>query len=244
MKPSKSSNVGARFTVDRTGAAMIEMVLALPLLFVVLALIYFMGTRMMWVQRDEMMARYETWRAVHHGPSPSIQNSVDALELNEAFHHNLADYVNVDAHHRPANYETMDDLVALAQQEPNEQLGDYLQEIVDTWPGNVRLRFTSEHEPENEYFSQFGSSVTRAHTRIAQPWWQYWPGLVQYQDGGAPMNHGVSPESLIRDYFFEDFDDTLNNSIRGDNDWAQSIRNFYVRRPGYAGPNVWDDPDE
>lgn len=223
---------------------MIEMVLSLPLFFIVLALIYFMGTRMMWVQRDEMMARYETWRAVHNGPSPSIIREVDGEELNEAFHHNRAANVAVNANGRPANYETMDDLLTIAQQEQNEQVGEYLQDVLSRWPGNYHVGFTSDHDPENEYFSRFGSTITRRHVRMAQPWWQYWPGRVQYPDGGSPLNQGVSPETLIRDYFFQEFDDTLSNSLNSDNDWVQAIRSFYLRWPGYAGPNVWNDPDD
>lgn len=226
----------------RLGAAMIEMVLSLPLFFVVFALIFFLGTRMNWVQRQEMMGRYETWRAVHNGTGPRIRNNADAGDLNEAFLLNRAEYVSVNANHRPDDYETMDDFVSVAQESENLVLGDYVADMISRFPGNYRVRLTGENEARLNVFSEFGSSVARGHVRIHQPWWQYWPGRNQPSSGTSPGG-SVTNESLIRDHFFEDFDDTLETMENNNNDWARSIRTFYLRRPGYGGPTVWVDPN-
>lgn len=63
---STNSRPGCTTTVRHRGSAMIEAVLALPLIMLILVLLFFMGRGMVRVQRARMMDRFEAWRLVNH----------------------------------------------------------------------------------------------------------------------------------------------------------------------------------
>ena len=228
----------------RRGAAMIEMVVSLPLIFVIIALTFFFGTRMWRLQQAEAMARYEAWGMVHAGPSPKTYNYYNNSELNVAFMNNTAASVDTVRHDADDPYDAVTDFLDELYSYDTD-MGDYTRQMVEQFPATVRVDFQTTHNAENELFSRMSGTLDRSHRRLAQPWWLYWPGRVMYENTGEtpPILDGVANQTLLRDVFFQDFDDSMTTLANSDNDWAEAIRDFYLAWPGYRGPTVWDNSD-
>ena len=240
-----------RLTTQPAGAAMIEMVLCLPLIFVVIILMYFMGSRMWYLQQTEFVIRYETWRAVHNGPSPrgyisSGSSTWNTDELRESFFGDQIDSLGIGwVSELREPYEAFEEFSqTVASEMPDSNIDSYLEEVVNQQPQNVALQTNVNLSSQTQYLDQFASSITRRHARIGQGWWVFWPGRVQYEDGQTPpLNAGVDNQTELRDSFYRDFHESMSTQTQG-NAWATSIRDFYQRRPWYRGPEVYESDDE
>lgn len=194
------------------GAAMMEMVMVLPLIITVLVLMWFLGTRLELLQHTEQHARLRAWRQVHADTGRT----------------------------REANYEVVQRYVTDVTAE-DQAAGDLLDEMLDRFPANLHASSSADATPTMPLLSGFEASFSRDHERIDRAWWEYYPGLTSYEEGGraeSPLIHGNTMHYILRDAFFQDFDNTLGTMADSGNDWAEAMQDFYQHWPGYEGPRL------
>jgi hypothetical protein len=218
----------------RLATAMSEMVLVLPLLFVVLSLLIYLGRGVVRVQRALVMDRYETWRLAEHAPGPGIDNAVDSPQLNQLFFGEHAE--NIYGRVRGGfSDEALEQMIAIAYGH-STLAGTLAQTHTDQADTGLTVRFTINHTTGNRLWQRFDGPIRHDHTRIGHDWaylngWRANPWVRI-----GPYGQGVL--GPVRDIFLQDFDRDLEQIDRQDNDLARRIRNLYLQEPEYRGPTV------
>lgn len=231
--------------LKRSGTAMGEMVLVLPLLMLILALLIFFGRGVVRGQHAQVMDRYEAWRSVSAAPGPAAQGATDNPQLNQLFFGANAESIEYDlSSYFPGLAGDELTRAAAAVNAPNEY---HLSELVETsLRYNDRGRtvtFNTQHANRRRVWERFDQPTRHRHTRLGNDWAHVngWNADADQQGLGGTANwrrtgpYGPNVLPPLRDIFYPDFDADLANV---GNPLADAIRGLYLSRPGYAGPTV------
>ena len=188
----------------RRGAALIELVLAIPLLATVIALTFFFGFATTNQQHVIACDRYVVWNAVEGGASAT------AAELNTMFFREQASGIGVEAGAGADN--TLEDLLGRAYWE-SDQAGELLDRCLsDGWPRGRSAELAAEFPSDVPAWQQFTGAIHRYHAREGVEWTR---GEVSY----------LEP---IRDQFLSDLDAMI--VAIPDQPLRESLRRLYLQR--------------
>ena len=165
---------------------MTETVLVLPLVFVVLALLFFFGQAMTRWQRSSVTDRYEAWREAQYAPGPGVRfekhNPVfgPADQLNEAFFAGRADRIDVADRSGRVNVQEPIDMIAeeaLSVASSTRALGydpdtaeDYVRDLYCRAPAWWRTDLSTEHTSSVPLYQRFAGAVKHQSTVIDGDW--------------------------------------------------------------------------
>lgn len=211
---------------------MTEMVLALPLLFVILALLIFLGRGVVRWQRTWVMDRYEAWHQAASAPGPGADGGGNG-QINELFFAGRAESIAYDG----ANYFPPDATLAWidAASSYSGAAGDLAQQYVAYTDAGRSVTFVTRLANHNVFWERFARDFHHNHTRIGHNWAHVngWTTIDDQWQRAAP--YGPNPQLPVRDVFFPDFD--ANFAAAAENSTlAQAIRRIYLAQPAYRGP--------
>ena len=223
-----------------------EMVLVLPLLFVILALLFYFGRGIVRVQHAQVMDRYEAWRQAAGAPGPAAGGGVGSDQLNQLFFGANADSIDYDASgwFPPQAADGLVD-AAVERQAPLEyRFPELVQAAVARADNGRTVAFATRHSNSVPLLGQFGGPIRHGHTRIGHDWahvngWsvttQSAGGLLGVRQWNRAGPYGPNIQAPVRDVHYPTFDADL---AAVGNPLAQAIRGIYLSQPGYGGPNV------
>lgn len=210
---------------------MTETVLVLPLVFVVLALLFFFGQAMTRLQRSSVTDRYEAWRQTLYAPGPGAQFAKrgrdfgDAGLLNEAFFAGNAS--RLDVADRSGRVDVVEPIDIVADEaralavESNSPRYDpstaqqTVRDLAGRAPAWWRVDLSTQHTSTVPLYQRFAGPVRHQHTRIDGDW-SFASWIEQDKRGVARDVHDV----LTDDVFFI-----------GDTNDANGLRDLHDLRP-------------
>ncbi len=188
------------------GSAMTETVLVLPLIFVVLALLFFFGQAMTRWQRSSVTDRYEVWRQAQYAPGPGVtfekhsRSFGDGVLLDEAFFAGNTHRLDVAGRAGRINVQQPTDLIAEETQaiaSSSSRQGydptsaeDYVRELHLRTPAWWRIDLATEHTSTVQFYQRFAGAVRHQSTVIDGDWtFAFW--LEQEHRGVRSEVHDV-----------------------------------------------------
>ena len=232
-----------------------EMVLVLPLLFVILALLVFFGRGIVRVQHAQVMDRYEAWRQAAGAPGPAMGGTPSNEQMNQLFFGAKADSIEyAGSGYFPG--QAADQLLHEVSQweqsgSPSEfrlyDTGELLTtvEAILAYTDNGRtVAFKTQHANAVPLWERFNGPIRHGHVRIGNDWahvngWSVTTaggaGSLEYRQWNRAGPYGPNILRPIRDTHYPDLDADLTSL---GNPLAQAIRGIYLSQPGYRGPNV------
>ena len=214
--------------VRRSGVAMTETVLILPLIFLVLALIYFFGLSMTRLQRASVTDRYEAWRQSVYaaGPGAEFDKEGDfgrADLLNEAFYASDADAVDVQDRSGRVTADGPTDLIAdqvLMEVAPLESprydpqvAADLVRTQALYGPAWWRVGLSTEYLWDAPIYQRYEGPIRHQSTRIDGDW--SFASWIEQEYRGDRQRLG---EVLVNDVFFTGDDQQNDGDIYPDLD--------------------------
>ncbi len=192
---------------------MMETILVLPLIFVILALLFFFGQAMTRLQRSSVTDRYEAWRQTQYAPGPGAEFAKSPVEfgdadlLNQAFFAGNASKLSVTDRAGRVNITEPTTLVADAATDianpsdlPNydpQVAGDMVQSRHLRSPAWWRVDLATEHTSNVPLFQRFAGPVHHQHTVIDGDW-SYGSWIEQQYRG----ERQILGETLVNDIYF------------------------------------------
>lgn len=199
---------------------MTETVLVLPLIFVVLALLFFFGQAMTRWQRSSVTDRYEAWRQAQYAPGPGLSFDKDSFSfgsaglLNDAFFAGNADSLDVGDRAGRVNIQEPTDLIAeeassiASVNHPTTydpaSAEDYVRALYLRSPAWWRIDLSTEHESDVPLYQRYAGAVRHQHTVIDGDWtFAFW---VEQEKRGVRsdidpvLNDDVYLDNLDRDH--------------------------------------------
>jgi len=168
------------------GTAMMETVLVLPLIFVILALLFYFGQNMTRLQRASVTDRYEAWRQTQYAPGPGAEFAKspsefgDANLLNQAFFAGNASELSVEDRAGRVNVNEPTDLVAQAATDiaqPSDApaydpqiAGELVEQRNRRSPAWWRVDLATEHSTSVAFYQRFAGPIRHQHTVIDGDW--------------------------------------------------------------------------
>lgn len=236
----------------RSGTAMFETVLILPLIFVLLGLIFFFGEAFEREQQQRILARYDVARVANQmtpaTPEQPLGLQNQQAELNELFFDNKADYTDIQWHNYTAP--AIDQLNSLATNR-SIPTGDLAWRTFRVAPAGTSIKLSLDFARSDTLPEAVKGSMVRTSTHPG-PSWGYAdaiqgvasPSLLAtdfYQ--GRWVYERRSPvldaDRAIRDTFYKDFDQRLDDFSPPATRMVGLIRGLlYASEPGYRGPTV------
>jgi hypothetical protein len=210
---------------------MSETVLVLPLVFVVLALLFFFGQAMTRLQRSSVTDRYEAWRQTLYAPGPGAQFAKrgrsfgDAGLLNQAFFAGNASRLDIADRSGRIDVQEPIDLVAnqtldtaVESTSPRYDPATAQQAVRDfarRAPAWWRIDLSTEHTYTVPLYQRFAGPVRHQSTRIDGDW--SFASWIEQKHRGVPS----------------DVADTLTNDVLfvGDTNDADGLRDLNELRP-------------
>jgi hypothetical protein len=218
------------------GTAMTEMVLVAPLLLFVLAWLIYFGRGMTRAQHVAVTDRYETWRQVARAPGPRLHDAGYHQQLNETFFAGNARSLSHDTSHG-FPYDAPEDLER-AGFDRNYDTGQLIESSFDAFETGRTVRIRVRHYESVQAYQSFDGPIQHQHTRIGHDW-KYvnaWDNTSRpaWTYGGS----GPSMYPLVRDVYYQRLDDQLRALDDRDNQLARMVRNLYLTKVPYRGPEV------
>lgn len=229
---------------------MIETVLVLPIILLVLSLLFLFGLNFMRLTEATEASRYTAWRSAEQAPGPQDASGVDL-----AFFRDEADSVtiDVDAGFPDDNREVLTDAI--------EELAGvdtlvYAEDWLDRFPTGRVATVRVTHDTDIPLWQRFNGTIEQREARIGNEWKYVNEVLDPAPDGGGPTWFdddsqrwitGSPPPlgqtSILRDIYYQTFDDTMEPIAANGNSQAGTIRGYYLWLPSYRGPytGVYDD---
>lgn len=200
------------------GTAMMETVLVLPLVFVILALLFFFGQSMTRLQRSSVTDRYEAWRQTQYGPGPGAEFGKlpsefgDADLLNQAFFAGNASELDVEDRAGRINVSEPTDIVASAAMSiasPSDipayspdVAGEMIEQRILHSPAWWRVGLATEHTSDVPFYQRFAGPIRHQHTVIDGDW-SNGSWIEQLNRGDREILHNT----LLDDVYFDGDDD-------------------------------------
>lgn len=195
------------------GTAMMETVLVLPLVFVILALLFFFGQSMTRLQRSSVTDRYEAWRQTQYGPGPGAEFGKlpsefgDADLLNQAFFAGNASELDVEDRAGRINVSEPTDIVASAAMSiasPSDipayspdVAGEMIEQRILHSPAWWRVGLATEHTSDVPFYQRFAGPIRHQHTVIDGDW-SYGSWIEQLNQG----DRTILGDTLEDDVYF------------------------------------------
>lgn len=165
---------------------MTETVLVLPLVFFILALLFFFGQAMTRWQRSSVTDRYEAWRQTQYAPGPGAEFAKrgfdfgSADQLNQAFFADNADRLDVADRSGRVNIDQPVDIIAeeASRTATPSTSPDYdpasaeelARELHDRAPAWWRIDLSTEHTYDVPLYQRFAGPLRHQSTRIDGDW--------------------------------------------------------------------------
>lgn len=165
---------------------MTETVLVLPLVFFILALLFFFGQTMTRWQRSSVTDRYEAWRQTQYGQGPGAEFAKrgfdfgSADQLNQAFFAGHADRLDVADRSGRVNIDEPTDIIAeeAYQTATPTTAPDYdpasaeelVRELHSRAPAWWRIDLSTEHTSDVPLYQRFAGPLRHQSTRIDGDW--------------------------------------------------------------------------
>ncbi|GAB4107963.1 MAG: hypothetical protein Kow00105_12880 [Phycisphaeraceae bacterium] len=210
---------------------MSETVLVLPLIFFVLALLFFFGQAMTRWQRLSVTDRYEAWRQTRYAPAPGVEFAKRFPEfgsgdqLNQTFFASNADTLVITDRSGRINVNEPIDLISDETYQSAGSLDDpaydpasaeaMVRELHRYAPAWWRIDVSAEHESDIPLYQRFAGEVRHQSTRIDGDWsFATW---IEQQHRGDP----------------DEVDRILSEEVMfvGDSDDYDQLRDFHELRP-------------
>jgi len=245
------------------GSAMMEMVLAMPFVFVVLSLLLFLGWGMERMHRSIMVDRYEAWRAATKAPGPRTMGAADGAnhngQLNSAFFANSA-----GALRDPAPRDKPFDPPRQWRNHigrANAEAGQFADSVHEDLPIASIARFNTSHQSSIPFWSEIESerAIDHQHTRLGHDWrfvnhvleddgpqqirW-FDPDSQRWHELRNRTNHnGSHVPTLLRtqamkDTYFRPLDNQVQPVASSGNGLGRMVRALYMATPHYRGPKI------
>lgn len=192
---------------------MMETVLVLPLIFVILALLFFFGQSMTRLQRSSVTDRYEAWRQTQYAPGPGAEFAKQypdfgiADPLNEVFFAGNASSLDVEDRSGRIDIAEPTDLVADAATQialtldypaySPDVAGELVRERHDRSPAWWRVDLATEHTSSVQFYQRFAGPVRHQHT-VVDGDWSYGSWIEQVHRG----DRSILAETLEDDVYF------------------------------------------
>ena len=164
----KTNQKSSSAIVQRSGTAMTEMVLALPLLFLILVLVIYFGRAMVRVQRSLVMDRYEAWRVAEYGQGPSANDAAGNAMINQMFFAGNAESIEYQRRDDFSG-DALDQLIEAAADYSNDA-GTYAQALLLSLPAGHTSEFVTTHANTVPIFRRFEGPIRHRHTRLGHNW--------------------------------------------------------------------------
>ncbi len=218
---------------------MTETVLVLPLIFFILALLFFFGQAMTRWQRSSVTDRYEAWRQAQYAPGPGAEFAKrgfdfgSADQLNQAFFGGNADRLDVADRSGRVNIDRPVDIIAeearrtaMPSTSPDydpASAEELVRELHDRAPAWWRIDLSTEHTYDVPLYQRFAGPLRHQSTRIDGDWsFATWLEQEAYRDRAA---HNESSERYI--------DRVLRDDVLyiGDENDSDGLRDLHELRP-------------
>lgn len=231
-----------------------EMVLVLPLLFVILALLVFFGRGIVRVQHAQVMDRYEAWRQATGAPGPAHGGTPSNEQMNQLFFGSNASSIEYAGSGYFPSQATDQFLHAASEWDrpplpwsPPYDAGEFLQTVEGMFrqaDDGRTVAFKTRHTNRVPLWERFNGPIHHGHVRIGNDWahvngWSVTTdsgvGSLELRQWNRVGPFGPNILGPIRDIHYPDLDAdvaSLGNPL------AQAIRGIYLSQPGYGGPNV------
>ncbi|MDX1681835.1 MAG: TadE/TadG family type IV pilus assembly protein [Phycisphaeraceae bacterium] len=220
----------------RPGAAMTETVLVLPVLLLILMFLVYFGRANLRVQHAGITDRYEAWRQAADAPGPSSDPTTGNLQLNTTFFGDNAEQLSVTSRSTWPDDASEVLVGAVAGTQFADDTPQYIQRVFETLPGGRQVNVKVTHENRVAVWERFNRPIRRNHVQLDGDW-AYPAGWNTGERPWSWQGRGVSHVNAIRDTYFDPFDQALANRYSG-NGLAGMIRQLYLRRPAYRGPEL------
>ncbi len=210
MKPAPRTEIsgGVRppARLHRRGTAMTEFVLIVPVLGVILGLTFFFGWALMHKHQVLIADRYAAWKRIETGSWPTEE------ELNEIAFANRATDVQIGGSQHELR-ETAEDLVGEvgSRHEMARALADEL--TVNRFPAGRRAHVAASFDANQALWEKFTGHIRHRHAREGVTW----------------RRDEVNCWSVLRDQYYDDFDQDMQRIRAPGNGMAQMIRRLYLR---------------
>jgi hypothetical protein len=221
------------------GSAMVETVLALPVVLFFLVVVIGFGIGLKRLSPLQNAARFDSWRATTPGaPSPS-----DA-QLAAAFYPKDTPASLVRSNRDGSLSATVDDPVK------NALFGDaqtLATRLFDRFPRGSGSEFTVQHDSSLPILAQMGfTNPVKRHAYRLDGDWRFVDGITHlgqpwatYADGWHPTSDGPRIAPDIQELFLSPLDDALPPA---GGSLSDAIRALYLAYPDYRGPNWFQNP--
>lgn len=240
LKISHNLNQNAASRARQRGTVMFEFLLVVPVLVVVLLLIFYFGVSMIRMQRTVVVDRYEAWREVDNGQGPTRNAIVNHAQLRKAILDDKPESMSLNMR-SGFNREAMFELAGRSDRDFSSLAGDLVRSLIGA-PGfdegrRVDVRTRYHHDPRG-ILSRFDVPLRSTHWRIEKDWkfahnWRLVGGEWRHADGDTSWLM-----SVLTNEFWPDYDLDLRAISANTNPLADLLRNMYMGRPHYDGPEV------
>lgn len=202
-RKTRPSPARAGWRRNRRGTAMIEFVMALPLLLFVLVGTWFFGWAMMNQQQVRVSDRYTAWREVRGG------GRVRPDHLNERFFGERADPISIRRGQGPDW--TIQDLIGAAG-DRGGQVQAYTEELIwDRFPTSRSARVDARFPSDIDLWNRLEGSIKSRHVREGWEW----------------RRDEADCESAVRDVFLSDLHEELRALPMPANRFGRVVRHLY-----------------
>jgi hypothetical protein len=167
----------------RCGTALVETVMAIPLLAAMIALTAFLGWAMMNQQNVKASAKYTSWRRVYGGHWPAVDGTMtdgngpddrDHRPLNEMFYRGKARSIGVGG--GGGQVDEFEQLIAAAFGY-SEYAGDFADRLIlhplpdhGHFPHAVRAHVWADFHSDMEMFNKYQGEIHSRHIRDGVEW--------------------------------------------------------------------------
>jgi len=182
---------------------MTEFALALPLLAVVLAILWFVGWSHQRKQRVVVASRHAVWRRIANDPLTDRQ--VDEELLNDAA-------IDVNQQRLYGRWSDLDDWVAAAADVSDAAATLADETVIERWPKDLVLRLEAQYEPPLAIGREFGNDLSFRHGRAGVEW-------IRGQAG---------QRGALLELYYEDLDAALRSVQGAGQSMAERVRGLYL----------------
>lgn len=241
---------------------MMEMVLAMPFIFLVLALLLFLGWGMERMHRAAVVDRYDAWRAAAKAPGPSREGPRTSTgQLNSTFFADGAREL-VDTPPKQIKF-TVQRQWRNTISSADTEAGQFADRVNENLSKVQAARFKTVHTSTIPIWNKIGGekAIDHQHVRLGHDWRftnhvveDDGPQTMRWFDPGADRwfrlrthsREGRFVPTLLRtramkDTYFQGLDQQVRPVARSGNGLGRMVRSLYMARPRYRGPKVPED---
>lgn len=227
------------------GAAMTEMVLALPTLALVLALIFIFGFNTERLVKSAAVPTEEARRASQGLAGPGTD--YDNAGLPQGDHENLDNAWFADD---PGQLTVRTVRTPLSAAEEHwlrttaavsEEAAALMQQQFDRFPAAVRVTAEVNHDGDSSLADRFAGPITRQHTVIHSGWRRadHTLDLGPGPWGTWYRTAGIDVSDLVSEQYFDEFTSSIRGRAESGNPYAGAVLDWLESPIRYRGPSIF-----